>query len=336
MGEAPAVASADLITPADIERARERIVGRLRITALEPSPSLSELVGAPVHLKLEQQQKTGSFKLRGATNAVLSLTEAEKTRGVVGVSTGNHGRGLARAAREAEVRCIVCMSQLVPRNKVEGIEGEGAEVRIVGRSQDEAEEEVQRLVQQGLILLPPFDHPDVIAGQGTLGLEILDQLPEAETLVVPLSGGGLISGIAAAAKARKPGVHVVGVTMERGAAMHRSQNAGKPVAVEELPTLADSLGGGIGLDNRYTFAMVRDLVDEIVLVSEAEIAGAVRHAYCEERQIVEGAGAVTIAALLAGRIARPGATVALLSGGNIDMALHRRIVGGEDVDVTQD
>lgn len=327
------MASASPVTLADIERARERIAGRLRMTALEPSPSLGERVGAPVHLKLEQQQKTGSFKLRGATNAILSLTEAEKARGVVGVSTGNHGRGLARAAREAGVRCIVYMSQLVPNNKVEGIKGEGAEVRIVGRSQDEAEEEVRRLVQQGMILLPPFDHPDIIAGQGTLGLEILEQLPEVETLVVPLSGGGLISGIAAAAKARKPGVRVVGVTMERGAAMHRSQKAGKPVAVEELPTLADSLGGGIGLDNRYTFAMVRDLVDAIVLVSETEIAGAIRHAYFEDRQIVEGAGAVTIAALSAGRVNRPGVTVALLSGCNIDMSLHRRIVGGEDVDV---
>ena len=217
---------------ANIHAARERIAGRVRLTPVERSPALSARVDAPVYLKLEHQQLTGSFKLRGATNAVLNLTDAQKARGVVGVSTGNHGRGLAYAAREAGVRCIICMSSLVPKNKVEGIEAQGAEVRIVGRSQDDAQEEVDRLVaEEGMTMLPPFDHPDIIAGQGTLGLEILEQVPEAETVIVPVSGGGLIAGVATAVKARKPEVRVLGVSMERGAAMYQCQKAGKPILV---------------------------------------------------------------------------------------------------------
>ncbi len=318
----------------DTLAARRRLAGRLRLTPLELSPSLTARHGAPVHLKCEHHQITGAFKLRGATNAVLSLPPELRARGVTAASTGNHGRALAHAAREAGVRCIVCMSSLVPRNKVAAIEALGAEARIVGLSQDDAQVEVDRLVaEEGMVSLPPFDHPDIIAGQGTLGLEILEALPEAETLVVPLSGGGLIAGIAMAAKTLKPSLRVVGVSMRRGAAMHESLAAGRPVPVEELPTLADSLGGGIGLDNRHTFAMVRDLVDEVILVDEAEIAAGIRHAYAEERQILEGGAAVGIAALL--QAPRPdwGTTVILLSGGNIDMELHRRIVGGENPDL---
>ncbi len=317
----------------EIRAARDRLAGRIRATPLVASPALSAAAGGAVHLKLEHLQATGSFKLRGATNAILGLPAGAP--GVVGVSTGNHGRGLAQAARDAGLRCVICMSRLVPRNKVEAIEALGAEVRILGESQDEAQVEVERLVAaEGLVMLPPFDQPDIIAGQGTLGLEILEALPEVETILVPVSGGGLISGVALAAKALKPGLRVVGVSMARGAAMYECQRAGRPVPVPELPTLADALGGGIGLDNRYTFALVRDLVDELVLVEEAEIARAIRHAQREERQTLEGAGAVGIAALLSGRLAATGITVVLLTGGNIDGALHQRIVSGEDVDVT--
>jgi threonine dehydratase len=318
------------VTLADIERARERIALHVRRTPIDPSPSLSALAGAPVHLKLEHQQITGSFKLRGATNAILNLNDAQKARGVVGVSTGNHGRGLAYAARKIGVRAVICMSSLVPANKVEGIRAQGAEVRIVGESQDDAQLEVDRLVaEEGMTMLPPFDHPDVIAGQGTLGLEIVEDLPEVETVIVPLSGGGLLSGVARAVKSVKPGARLVGVSMERGAAMYESQKAGRPVPVKELPTLADSLGGGIGLENRYTFAMVRDLVDDILLVTEEQIADAIRHAYWEEQQVIEGSGAVGIAALKAGLLRDPGVAVVLLSGRNIDMTLHSRIVTGQ-------
>jgi threonine dehydratase len=273
----------------------------------------------------EYLQTTGAFKLRGAMNSVLQLPC--DASGVTAVSTGNHGRALAYSARQAGVPCIICMSELVPLNKLEGIRALGAETRIAGKSQDEAEIEAKRLVdEEGYTMIPPFDHPHVIAGQGTLGLEMLQQVPDVDTVLVQLSGGGLISGIALALKAQRPEIRIIGISMERGAAMAISQTAGKPVEVEELPTLADSLGGGIGLDNRYTFAMVRDYVDQILLLDENEIADGIRHAYFSEQVIVEGGGAIGIAALLAGK-AKPGAkTVVLLSGKNIDMELHRKII----------
>ncbi len=321
----------------DIRKARRAIAGAIRQTPVVPSQSLTETVGSAVILKLEHTQITGSFKLRGATNAVANLSEAQKKHGVVGVSTGNHGRGLAYAARAAGVPCIICMSDLVPQAKIDGIRAHGAEVRIVGHSQDEAQEEVDRLVaEQGMVTVPPFDHPDIIAGQGTVGLELLEQVPGVATVLVPVSGGGLISGVAAAMKAQHPRIRIIGVSMERGAAMYACQQAGKPIQVEELPTLADSLGGGIGLDNRWTFAMTRDLVDDIVLVNESEIAAGIRHAYWQERQIIEGSGAVGIAALLSGKIKVNGPLVVLLSGGNIDMRQHHRIICGEDVDVAKE
>ena len=323
----------EAVTLQDIYRARQAIGARIRRTPLAASDSLTRQVGAPVHLKLEHLQITGSFKLRGALNAVARLSPEDRSKGVVAVSTGNHGRGLAFAAAQAGVRCLVCMSRLVPRNKVAAIEALGAEIRIVGASQDEAQLEADRLVAEGMTLVPPFDHPDIIAGQGTLGLEIIEDLPEVETVIVPLSGGGLIAGVARAIKSAAARIRVVGVTMERGCAMYRSQEAGRPVPVEELPSLADALGGGIGLDNRYTFAMVRDLVDELLLVSEEEIADAIRHAYFEERQVIEGSGAVGIAALLAGKVRRPGVTAVVVSGGNIDMALHARLIRGERVEL---
>lgn len=324
----------------EIEAARIAIEGITRVTPLNPSSKLSEIAGVPVYLKLEHTQITGSFKLRGATNAIAQLTADERARGIVGVSTGNHGRGLAYAAKRAGMSCIICMSKLVPQAKIEGIRNEGAKVHICGASQDEAMAEAERLVaEEGMTLIPPFDHRAVIAGQGTLGLELMEQLPDVATILVPLSGGGLISGVAAAVKARRPMTRIVGISMERGAAMYESLRADHPVEVEELPTLADSLGGGVGLDNRLTFAMTRELVDEIVLVSESEIAGAIRHAYWQERQIVEGGGAVGIAALLTGKIrpdAEAGPVAIILSGGNIDLAQHLRIISGEDVDVSRE
>ena len=321
----------------EIVSARKTIAGTVRQTPIDRSSTLEKTIGLPVYLKLEHTQVTGSFKLRGAMNAVAKLSEDEKTRGVVGVSTGNHGRGLAFAAKTAGVPCIICMSSLVPTAKIDGIRAQGADVRIIGRSQDEAQEEVDRLVRdEGMIMIPPFDHRDIIAGQGTLGLELLEQVPEAETILVPVSGGGLISGIAAAVKARQPQTRIVGVSMERGAAMFECQKAGRPIPVEELPTLADSLGGGIGLENRLTFAMTRELVDDLLLVSETEIAAAIRHIYWKERQIVEGSGSVGVAAILAGKVQASGPVVALLSGGNIDMNQHFRIVSGEDVDVSKE
>ena len=318
------------ITLDDIRAAQRRIAGMVVATPTVASPSLSALAGVPVHLKLEHRQTTGSFKLRGASNAVASLSRDERSRGVTAASTGNHGRALAHAAKLEGMRAVICMSRLVPDNKLSEIRNLGADVRIVGNSQDDAQEEVDRLVaEDGLIMLPPFDHPAIIAGQGTVGLEIMEAVPDVATVLVPLSGGGLAAGIAAAVKGLHPGVRVLGISMERGAAMKASLDAGRPVLVEELPTLADSLGGGVGLDNRLTFAMCRDLLDGVILLSEEEIAAGIRHAYEQEREIVEGGGAVGIAALLAGRISSDGPVVALLSGRNIDMAQHRGIICGD-------
>jgi threonine dehydratase len=314
----------------DIRAAAKRIGSHVLRTPMMESPHLSTLCGVPVHLKLEHRQRTGAFKLRGATNAVLSLSGDERKRGVVAASTGNHGRALAFAAKSAGSRATICMSSLVPENKVAEVRRLGADVRIIGRSQDEAQEEVDRLVaEDGLVMVPPFDNAAVIAGQGTIGLEIVEDLPDAAIVLVPLSGGGLAAGIAAAIRGLRPNATIVGITMERGAAMKASIDAGHPVYTEELPTLADSLGGGIGLDNRLTFRMCRDLLDDIILVSEREIAGGIRHAYEQEREIVEGAGAVGLAALLAGKVTSRGPIVAVLSGRNIDMGLHRRIIAGD-------
>jgi threonine dehydratase len=309
-----------------IHAAKTRIAGRVLRTGLKQSPRLSAADGL-VHLKLENHQTTGSFKLRGATNAILSLGALARRSGVVTASTGNHGRALAHAAKAEGIRATVCVSELVPANKLDAIRALGADVRVIGRSQDDAQSEVDRLVAcEGLAEVPPFDDLAVVAGQGTIGLEIVEDCPDVETVVVPLSGGGLVAGIAVAVKALRPKTRIIGVSMEHGAAMHASLAAGHPVAVEEVKSLADSLGGGIGLHNSITFDLCRDLLADVVLVSEDEIAAGIRHAFRVENEMVEGAGAVGIAALLAGKIRPQGPTVVVLSGRNIDSQRHRQIV----------
>jgi threonine dehydratase len=286
----------------DVYLARQRIASLVRVTPMEHSPSLSKRVGVPVYLKLESQQITGSFKLRGASNAIAQLRIEQRAKGVVAASTGNHGRALAYAASQLNVKATICLSQLVPPNKVQAIRDLGAEVCIIGRSQDDAQHEAERIArEQGAALLPPFDHPAIIAGQGTLGLEIIEQVPD---------------------------IRLHGISMQRGAAMHASLQAGQPVEVEELPTLADSLGGGIGLDNQYTFAMTRDLCDQVHLLDEASIGNGIRHAYFEERQVVEGAAAVGISALLEGLIEPRGPIVVVVSGRNVDLEQHLRVLAG--------
>lgn len=317
------------VTIGDVQAAQVRIAGHIAMTPVVPSPSLTARCGVPIHLKLEHRQITGSFKLRGATNAILSLSDSERARGVVTVSTGNHGRALAHAARALGVRCVVCLSDLVPKNKVDGVKALGAEVLVGGISQDEAEVVARALVaDQGLSWIPPFDLPSVVAGQGTIGFEILDAAPDAGTIVVPLSGGGLIAGIALAVKASRPDVRIVAIATEQCPAMAEALLAGKPVAVEEKPSLADSLGGGIGLDNAVTLRMVEALVDEVVRLDEPTIAAGILHAYAQEQEIVEGAAATPIAALLSGALKPTGPTVLMLSGRNIDMALHQSIICG--------
>ena len=316
------------ISPQQIYQAKKRIAPWVTRTPLVRAHALSEQCEAEVWCKLETLQPTGAFKLRGATNAILRLCEDERKRGVVAVSTGNHGRGVAYAAREQGVRAVICLSKLVPENKVKAIESLGAEVRIVGQSQDEAEIEANKLTdEEGLVNISPFDHPDVIAGQGTIGLELLEDFPELDCVVVPLSGGGLIGGIALALRAASSSIHVVGVTMENGPAMVRSLEAGKPVAIEEEESLADSLGGGIGFDNHYTLALVQELVDETLLVSEEEIGQAIRYVFETQRMVLEGGAAVGTASLLARKLEVHGQNVALIySGNNIAAETLRKVL----------
>jgi threonine dehydratase len=321
------------VTLADILAASKRIDGLAIRTPLVPSPYMTTRTGSEVLLKLETTQPIGAFKLRGAANAILALPA--DTAGVTSCSTGNHGRGVAFAARERGLKAVICMSSLVPQTKIDGIRALGAEVRIVGDSQDEALAESQRLAaEDGLTEISPFDDPLVIAGQGTIGLELMQDRPDIGTVLVPLSGGGLAAGIAVAAKAIRPDIRVIGISMARGAAMHASIVAGRPVEVEEVASLADSLGGGIGLRNRLSYPLCRDLLDDVVLVSEDEIYRAMQLLYYEDRIVAEGASAVGIAALKSGKVEPSDGPVAtIVTGRNVDMAVFHRIMSGEGIDL---
>ncbi|MGR3316796.1 hydroxyectoine utilization dehydratase EutB [Roseovarius indicus] len=316
-------------TLADIHAAAQVLRGVADGTPLVPSPFMTEAGGQEFLLKLENMQPIGAFKLRGAFNAVANVMDAP---GVTCCSTGNHGRGVAFAAREKGMRAVICMSELVPQAKVDGIRALGAEVRIAGRSQDDALAESLRLVEEeGLVEISPFDDPAVICGQGTIGLEMMAKRPDLETILVPLSGGGLAAGVALAAKAIKPHIRVVGITMDRGAAMYESIRAGHPVEVEEVASLADSLGGGIGMANKLSFPMCRDLLDDVVLVSEDEIYHAMQVLYYEDRIVAEGACVVGLAAVLNGKVTLSGPTATIVTGRNLDMDMFTRIVTGQDV-----
>lgn len=302
-----------------IFEARLRIAALALRTPLLRSDDLSLPAGRDALLKLETMQPTGSFKIRGAANALLALSPEERRRGVVTASTGNHGRAVAYAARALGVSATICLSSLVPDQKACAIGALGGTVRRVGRSQDEAMAEVARAVaEEGMIDVPPFDDPFVIAGQGTIGLELMEERPDLEAILVPLSGGGLAGGIALAAKSIKPSLRIIGISMERGAAMQASLAAGHPVSVAEAPTFADSLGGGIGLANQWTFELCRQFLDGVVLLTEAEIARGMAHLLFTERLVAEGAGAVTAAALVADKVSLEGPTALVVSGRNIE------------------
>ena len=319
--------SASDVTMLDIYLARQRIASVARKTPLVHCPLLSERTGGSVYLKLENLQETGSFKIRGAANKLLSLTADEKARGVIAVSSGNHGRAVSYVAKRLGINAVICLSKRVPRNKVGAIKRLGAEVVVYGECYDEAEKRALYLQKErGLTMIEPFDDPFVIAGQGTIGLELLEDFPQVSTAIVPLSGGGLIAGIALALKSANPAIRVVGVSMERAPVMYYSLKAGAPIEMEEEETLADGLAGGIGLDNKYTFRMVRKYVDDVVLVSEEAIAEAMAFALEKHHLVVEGAGAVGIAALLQRKVERVGPNVAVIvSGGNVDIPVLLKI-----------
>lgn len=312
------------ITLQDLYDAQERIEGFAARTPLIGSKPFGD---ANLFLKLENLQRTGSFKLRGATNKILSLSDEQRKRGIVTVSSGNHGRAVSYVAARLGIRAIVCASGFVPEHKIDVIRMLGAEVVIGGRDYDEADAHARKLVRkEGMTWIDPFDDPLVIAGQGTIGLEILEEMPEIDTVIVPASGGGLISGVALAMKLTNPETEVIGVTMERGPAMYLSLKAGELVPVVEQETLADALMGGLGDENHYTFRICQEYVDEIVLVSEAAIAEAMAYAFNEQRVVVEGGGAVGIAAVLEEKIELRGNTVVVISGGNVDPQVLLKVV----------
>ena len=314
---------AEGISMRDIYLARKRIGDLARKTPLVGSPLLSETIGASVYLKLENLQETGSFKVRGAANKMSTLSEDEKARGVVAMSTGNHGRAVSYAASRAGVKALICIPEGTRSNKVEGIKAVGGQVLVCGKTYDEAEDESVRLEKErGLTMINPYDDPYTIAGQGTIGLELLDDLPQVDTVLVPVGGGGLISGIALALKSASDKIRVVGVSMDRAPVMYHSLKAGEPIRMEQEDTLADALLGGIGLENRYSFRMIQDYVDDFVLVSEKQIAKAMVFALERHHLLVEGAGALGIAALLARKVEGPRHNVVVVvSGSNVDVPL---------------
>lgn len=304
----------------DIVAARQRISGIAVRTPLVPSLPLSEAAGTDVYLKLETTQPTAAFKLRGAASKILSLPEEDRAAGVVTASTGNHGRAVAYVARRLGIEATVCISDGVPPGKVAALRDLGARVVVAGASQTEAMRRAFEIVEEeNRTFIHPFDDPEVIAGQGTIAAEIAEDLPDVATVFVPLSGGGLLSGIAEGLRQFSPGAEAVGVSMTRVPVMYMSLQAGHPVDAPEEETLADSLRGGIELDNRYTFDLVRRLVEQFVLVDEEEIWEAMRFLFREYRLIVEGGAAVGVAALLA---RRPGSVrgpvVIVISGANVE------------------
>ena len=314
----------------DVFLAKKRIRPIIYRTPLVPSPRLAEPLGTHVFLKLESLQVTGSFKIRGATNKLSVLGENERQRGVITVSSGNHGRAVAYVAKEFGVRAVICVSEAVPDNKIQAIRELGAEIVVAGKTYDEANEFALHLKdERRLTMVHPFDDADIIAGQGTIGLELMDDLPEIDTVIVPLSGGGLLSGVALTLKSIKPSIHTIGVTMDQGAAMVESLKAGHIVEVQEQPTLADALAGGLGEQNLYTFNLIQKYVDETVLVSESEIASAMVFALDKHHLVVEGGGAVGIAALMHKKVKKVGEnTVIVISGSGVDLAVLLRVAQG--------
>ena len=280
----------------DVYRAHARIKPLIVKTPLLASADLAEKTGAQaVHLKLECLQNTGAFKVRGAANKILSLSDEEKQKGIITFSTGNHGKAVAYVAGRTGIRAVVCLSEHVASYRADMIGKLGAEISIKGDSQDEAEKNYHQLAaSRGLVPVVPFDDPMIIAGQGTIALEILAALPDTDVLLVQLSGGGLLAGIAMAAKSINPDMHVVGISLQRSPAMLESLKAGRPVQVEEKNSIADSLLGGIGYDNQYTLPLVNKYTDEHVLVSEEEVKAGMYFLFEVHRIIAEGAAAVGV------------------------------------------
>lgn len=299
--------------------------GVARATPMEGSRHLSHLVGAPVHFKCENLQRTGSFKLRGAYVRIAGLTQVERAAGVVAASAGNHAQGVALASSLLGVHSTVFMPAGAPLPKVAATREYGADVRLEGQVIDETLAAAQEYAHEtGAVFIHPFDHPDIIAGQGTVGLEILEQCPEVRTIVVGLGGGGLAAGIAVAVKALRPDVRLIGVQAEGAAAYPPSLRAGHPVSIDEPTTMADGIK--VGRPGDVPFKIIGDLVDDVRTVSEDALSSALLLCLERAKLVVEPAGASPVAALLSDPRSFKGPVVALLSGGNVDPLLMQRIL----------
>ena len=301
-----------------VHNARKRIAGRIHLTPVLSATRLGERGGVSLALKCESLQKTGSFKVRGALNRALQLDAEARARGVITVSAGNHAQALAWASRTAGVRCTVVMPTVASPAKIAASRGYGAEVVLHGASGIEAFARAHELAaERELVFVHPFDDPEVQAGQGTVGLEILEQVPDVEVVVVPVGGGGLIAGIAVAIKEQRPDVRVFGVEPVGAAAMRQSLDAGRPVRLETMQTIADGLAAPMAGDN--TYPVVARYVDVVVLVSDEEIAEAMRELLFSAKLLAEGGGAAATAAVLSGRLPIAGRrVVSVVSGGNVD------------------
>jgi len=314
-----------------IDDARQAIDPYIRRTPLLRIPGMEEPWGTRVVLKLESLQVTGSFKVRGAANRMLALSQEERARGVVACSSGNHGKAVAHMAGVLKIPAHICVPSWVDPGKKEGMERSGARVILAGDSYDEAEARAVDLAEErDRIFVQPFDDPWIAAGQGTLGLELLEDLPDLATLLIPLSGGGLAGGVAYALKERRPDLRVVAVSASRARVMVESLRTGKPVQMPEEETLAEALSGGIGTTNRYTLPLIRELVDDHVLVEEEEIREAMLYALRSLNLLVEGGGAVALAAILARKwdpSSETGtdSTAVVLSGGNVSLSRLKRL-----------
>jgi threonine dehydratase len=315
----------ELCTIADVEAARELLTGVTRLTPIEPCRPLTAKLGGPAWLKCENLQRAGSFKVRGAYVRIARLTDEERARGVVAASAGNHAQGVALAASLLGAQTMVFMPVGAPLPKIAATRGYGAKVRLAGATVDEALIAAQEFAEEtGAILIHPFDHHDIIAGQGTLGLEVIEQLPSVKTIVTGTGGGGLISGLAVAVKALRPDVRVIGVQAAGAASFPPSLEEGRPVRLDKFGTIADGIA--VGRPGDLTFAHVSKLVDEVVTVTEEDISRALLMLLERSKMVVEPAGSVAVAALLGGVVEVETPVVGVLSGGNIDPMLMARLI----------
>ena len=317
MSDATAVAAAALVSLEDVRAAAARIAGKAVRTPLVWGPEISERLGFEVRYKAENLQRSGSFKARGALNFVQQLTTEELHAGVITYSSGNHGQAMAMAAKLRGARAVVVMPTTAPPVKVKGAQKLGAEVVFEGTTSAERKVRAEQIAAaEGLTMVPPFDHPWIIAGQGTIGLEIAEDWPEVDTVLAPIGGGGMVSGVCAALRRLRPGVRLIGVEPAGAASMRAAIDAGQVVTLPSTKTIADGL-----MPTRVgdlTFRHVKELADDVVTVDDDMIREAARFLLLRRKLVVEFSGAATVAALLGGTVRSPGRTAVILSGGNID------------------